>query len=190
MHRIFVPPHAGVLSALGLAITSERRERMISVLARADAMDASSVRDALERSAHDVCDGDDWEHNWTARMRYVGQGHELDVTARPGDDGAALSVRFSALHNQRNGFTLDAATEVIGIRYVASGAAHPVTFSRLGTSAWDAEAALDDGSSFDAYVVGPSVVTLPGATLRITSGWSGVPHPTGGWMLTRAGDIA
>lgn len=190
MHTIFVPPHAGVLSALGLAITSERRERMVSVLARADSMDASAVRDALVRSAHDVCDGDEWEHNWTARMRYVGQGHELDVAARPGDDGAALAARFSALHHQRNGFTLDAATEVIGIRYVASGAAHQVTFSRTGTTEWDAAVAVDDGSAFDACVVGPSVVTLPGATLRINSGWSGVPHPTGGWILTRAGDIA
>jgi hypothetical protein len=28
-------------------------------------------------------------------------------------------------------------------------------------------------------------VTLRGATLRIARGWIGVPHATGGWLLTR-----
>ena len=185
MRTIFVPPHAGVLSALGLAITPEKRERMVSVLARAEALDAEAVRAALHRAAEGVADGDDWRRAWTARMRYVGQGHELDVAARISDDGTALATRFTALHAQRNGFTLDAPVEVIGVRHVASGAAHPVRFERSGDAHWNASARIDDGGRFQARLEGPAVVVLSGATLRIADGWVGETHPTGGWLLIR-----
>src|SRR5437868_7089927 len=78
MRTIFVPPHAGVLSAVGLAITSERREKLISVLQRADDMDRAAVSAACERAAEEVHTGPAWTREWTARMRYVGQGYELD----------------------------------------------------------------------------------------------------------------
>ncbi|MEP7001874.1 MAG: hydantoinase/oxoprolinase family protein, partial [bacterium] len=186
MRTIFVPPHAGVLSAVGLAITPERRERMVSVLARADALDHDAVHAALDRAAEGVADDPSWDRSWTARMRYVGQGHELDVPALRGDKGATLAARFDAMHARRNGFTLDAPAEVIGIRHVASGAAHPITFARHASSTWDPSTAVDDGGEFVAHVHGPAVVALAGATLLIANGWSGAPHPTGGWLLSRA----
>jgi N-methylhydantoinase A len=185
MDTIYVPPHAGVLSALGLAITPERRERMVSVLARADTLDRDAVRASLHRAAEAVADGNDWQRSWTARMRYVGQGHELDVVAFEDDDGAALTTRFIALHAQRNGFTLDAPAEVIGVRHVASGAAHPIRFARSEASDWNRASAIDDGGDFAARLEGPAVVVLPGATLRIADGWIGEPHATGGWLLTK-----
>ena len=188
MRTIFVPPHAGVLSALGLAITPERRERMVSVLARADVLDAAALRTALQRAADGVADGGNWQRAWTARMRYVGQGHELDVAAHDGEDGAALAVRFATLHAQRNGFTLQAPAELIGVRHVASGEAHPIRFERQGISAWSESSRVDDGGRIDARLIGPAIVTLPGATLRIASGWTGTAHPSGGWLLTRDGD--
>jgi N-methylhydantoinase A len=186
MQTIFVPPHAGVLSALGLAITPERRERMVSVLAPTDTLDHAAVLAALHHAAEGVADGENWQRSWTARMRYVGQGHELDVAALEDDDGASLSKRFTTLHAQRNGFTLDAPTEVIGVRHVASGAAHPIQFARRGRSAWGGATAIDDGGEFDARLEGPTVVVLEGATMRIAEGWVGEPHSTGGWILVRA----
>jgi N-methylhydantoinase A len=185
MRRIFVPPHAGVLSALGLAITSERRERMISLLARTDALDAPTLAQALERAAYGVAEGEHWDRWWVARMRYVGQGHELDVPTQVGDDGASVARRFAALHASRNGFTLDAPAEMIGLRHVASGPSHPVQFARGGASQWNATHMVDDGGTFDVQLRGPAVVALAGATLRIAPGWVGVPHGTGGWMLER-----
>ncbi|NUO39799.1 MAG: hydantoinase/oxoprolinase family protein, partial [Gemmatimonadaceae bacterium] len=185
MRTIFVPPHAGVLSALGLAITAERRERMISVLAPAAEMDRGVVRREMERAAMGVVAGSSWRREWIARARYVGQGHELDLPVRDGDDGAALAARFTTLHEQRNGFTLDAAVEVIGMRHLASGPSHPVRLARRGDSEWSEATRVDDGGTFTARLAGPSVVVLPGATLRIAPGWIGEPHETGGWLLQR-----
>jgi N-methylhydantoinase A len=190
MSTIFVPPHAGVLSALGLAITPERRDRMVSLLARTDALDRAAVHAALASSAEGVAEGDGWHRAWTARMRYVGQGHELDVIAREGDDGASLAARFSALHAQRNGFTLDLPAEVIGIRHVSSGAAHPIRFAREGPPEWTAMDPNGAGGDVDVHLSGPAVIALAGATLRIAPGWNGEPHPTGGWLLTRTGASA
>jgi N-methylhydantoinase A len=187
MRTIFVPPDAGVLSALGLAITAERRERMVSLLVRAEQLDGPALARELDRAANGVAAGDAWTREWVARARYVGQGHELDVPVHPGDDGAAVASRFTALHEQRNGFSLAAPVELIGLRHLASGSPHPVRFARRGASVWSASNRLDDGGTFTARVEGPAVVVLPGATLRITSGWVGEPHETGGWLLERSG---
>lgn len=186
MRTIFVPPHAGVLSALGLAITAERRERMVSVLMQAEALDGHALERELQRAAVGVHADSGWQRSWVARARYVGQGHELDVPVTIGDDGRALAARFSALHAQRNGFTLDAPVEIIGLRHLASGPAHAVHLERTRSSGWNAAHRVDDGGRFDARLEGPSVVVLPGATLRIAPGWVGVPHETGGWLLERS----
>lgn len=172
MRTIFVPPHAGVLSAVGLAITSERREKLISVLQPAAGMTVANLAQACARAAHCVTSGEGWARDWTARMRYVGQGYELDVPLRDGDDGVAIAARFAQLHERRNGFSLAVPTEVIGIRYTTSGPAHPASFG---------DAPHERGATVD----GPSIVMLDGATLRIAKGWSGAPHHTGGWLLTR-----
>ena len=187
MRTIFVPPHAGGLSALGLAITPERRERMVSVLALADALDAETLRAALAHAARGVADGEEWDRAWTARTRYVGQGYELDVPVQPGDAGASIAARFGVLHTQRNGFTLDVPVEVIGLRHVASGPVHAITFARAAGSRWSPDTAIDDNGTFEAELRGPAVVVLPGATLRVAAGWTGTPHSTGGWLLTRPG---
>ena len=183
MRSIFVPPHAGALSALGLAITAERRERLISVLTLAAEWDGAALARALARAADGVPVARDGARSWVARVRYVGQGHELDVPAYEGDDGAALAERFAALHRQRNGFTLETPVEVIGLRFVASGRPHAVRFARSGASGWRADHRRDDGGRIDVKLDGPAVVALPGATLRIADGWSGVPDHTGGWRL-------
>jgi N-methylhydantoinase A len=177
METIFVPPHAGVLSALGLAITAERRERMSSVLARTDRLDGDAMARELDRVAGQVKSEEGWTRHWTARTRYVGQGYELDVPVHPGETGDAVAERFAALHAQRNGFTLEVPVEIIGLRHVASGPALPVHFA--------ATDARGDDASREELVEGPAVIALSGATLGIAAGWTGRAHPTGGWLLER-----
>jgi N-methylhydantoinase A len=183
MRRVYVPPHAGVLSALGLAVAAERRERIISVLSLTSDLDGASMASALERAAEGVMTGAGWDRRWAARARYVGQGHELDVPVMPGEDGTALAARFTTSHARRNGFTLDAPIEVIGLRYVTSGAPHPVRFERRGPSRWIEAFRVDEGGVLDASLTGPAVVVLGGATLRIAPGWRGTAHAAGGWIL-------
>ncbi|HEX6599427.1 MAG TPA: hydantoinase/oxoprolinase family protein [Gemmatimonadaceae bacterium] len=185
--RIFVPPHAGALSALGLAITAERREQLVSVLRRASELGRGDVAALLERAASGIAHGAQWERRWMARARYLGQGHELDVAVHRGDDGAAIVERFGALHRARNGFTLEAPVEIVGLRHVASGAPHAVQFARHEGSAWRDEQRVDDGGTFAAELGGGDVAALPGATLRVGAGWRGAPHPTGGWLLEQVG---
>jgi N-methylhydantoinase A len=185
VRKIFVPPHAGALSALGLAITAEHREKLISVLRPASELDAGAVDELRQRAAEGVPDDASWERRWSVRARYVGQGHELDVPVPPGADGATIARDFARLHHERNGFTLAAPVELVALRYVTSGAAHPVKFSRHASSEWRDQHRVDDGGSFTARLSGGDVVTLPGATLRVTAGWTGTPHPTGGWLLER-----
>jgi N-methylhydantoinase A len=188
MRRIFVPPHAGVLSAVGLAITPERRERITSVLAPARAYDAVRLGELLGEMALSVRAPDTWRRQWVARVRYAGQGHELDVPVSLGESGEALALRFAELHGARNGFVLDAPSEIVGLRHVVSGPAHPVSFARRGEAPWSASAPVDSGQLLDLTLDGPAVVALEGATLRIAAGWSATPHATGGWILD-AGEL-
>ena len=185
MTRIFVPPHAGALSALGLAITAERRERLTSALQFVSALEGKAVETLMADAARGVNAEPGWDRRWLARMRYSGQGHELDVPLHHGDDGSAIAQRFAALHRDRNGFTLDAPVEIVGVRHVATGSPHPVHFTRHAGSAWNAHRRVDDGGTFSAELHGGDVVTLAGATLRVTDGWRGVPHAAGGWLLER-----
>jgi N-methylhydantoinase A len=186
MTRIFVPPHAGVLSAVGLAITAERRERIESVLAPAASLDDVALGEIMARMTLNLPAPDAWERSWVARMRYAGQGHELDVPVALGESGVALGQRFAELHAQRNGFALESPAEIVGLRYIVSGPAVDVTFARDAANApWDSARPRDEGHAYDVVLHGPSVIALPGATLRIAPGWTGVPHATGGWLLER-----
>jgi len=170
MTRILVPPHAGVLSALGLAIAAERRDAMRSVMRRTDQLDRAMVTAMCgELSART---GDAVERRWWAHIRYVGQGHELDVPVRPDDDGAALAARFATLHSARAGFTLERPVEVVSLRHAAFGAARQ---AHLGAAA----------ASDAATVRGPSVIALPDAAMRVASGWSALTLPSGGYLMER-----
>jgi N-methylhydantoinase A len=175
MRRILVPPHAGLLSALGLAITAERRERLVSVLMLAATLDADAVSGLLDRAAAGVEAAGGWQRRWLARARYVGQGHELDVVVERGQSGADVTRQFAALHAARNGFSLDAPVEIIALRHVASGPPRQVRFTPAEQRRVPA-----------ASLVGGDVLALDGATLRVASGWIGSPHPTGGWFLVRS----
>jgi N-methylhydantoinase A len=183
MRRIFVPPHAGVLSAVGLAITAERRERLVSVLTPACDLTEAALAELLGDLALHLRAPAAWTRRSVARMRYAGQGYELDVPAAPGDTGACLASRFGELHAQRNRFTLEVPAEIVGLRHVVTGPAHDVRFTREGDGVWDTTRPRDEGRFYPVQSIGPTVIALPAATLRIAPGWIGTPHESGGWML-------
>jgi N-methylhydantoinase A len=187
MRTVLVPPHAGVLSAVGLALAPARREAIASVMRRASTVTAaglSALVDALGARAGG--EAGDEARTW-ARARYAGQGHELEIPLTPGDDGAALARRFTEWHAARMGFTLAHDVEVVSARHTVSAPGHAVRFAR---PARDGEfelgrggALTDDGAALDATVTGPATVALPDATLRVAEGWTARALPIGGWLV-------
>lgn len=173
MRTILVPPHAGVLSALGLAIAPERRDAAISVMRPADVLDAHWFNTRLpELASRAIGTRVAARHAWHARVRYAGQGHELDVPCAPSDDGAALSARFTHMHRARYGFTLEGPVDVVALRVAAMGEPVSVNFSVPLPR--------------EATLVGPRVVTLADATMVVAAGWRGRALEIGGWLLERA----
>jgi len=173
VRSVLVPPFAGVLSALGLAIAPERRDALASVMRRAQALTATDTReiDALliaraggGRGAGSVA------QRWM-RARYVGQGHELEIPFAPGEEGEMLASRFRAEHEKRMGFVLEQEIEVIGARVAITGDAR--------------EPSLVSTRRSDDVVRGHAVVALPDATMLVAQGWTARALPIGGYLVER-----
>ena len=168
---VVVPPHAGVLSAVGLAAAAERREMMASVMRRA-ADWSPAVRAPLIRELESRLPRELTKRAWFARMRYAGQGHELDVPFTAKDDGARLTAAFAALHQARYGFTLDNPVEIVSVRHTAAGLPRAPRLAR-------------EDKALPRRVVGPRALPLSDATLFVASGWTARLTDAGAWILQR-----
>ncbi|MGZ8411656.1 MAG: hydantoinase/oxoprolinase family protein [Gemmatirosa sp.] len=187
MRRVLVPPHAGVLSAVGLASAPERREALTSVMRAADTLgvgDVGALVGALSARA-----GAGAEQRTWARARYAGQGHELEIPVQRGDDGAALAARFADVHARRVGFTLPRAVELVSARHAASTAGPAPRFGRTSARDETTRSRLQSGIIVDAggpvpsRVEGPATIVLPDATALVPAGWTARALDVGGWMV-------
>ena len=183
MTRVLVPPHAGVLSALGLAVAPERRTAIGSVMARLDEMSTDSLAAIYDGLGARTGSATTIAH--IARMRYRGQGHELEVAFDAGMTPGGLGERFAAMHRRRYGFELPVPVEVVSARTVRSGPTRSAALARSGSSTWSETPGVDDGRKFDATVRGRRVVALPDATMLVAEGWTATTLPIGGWFLER-----
>ncbi|GJG84892.1 hydantoinase [Gemmatimonadetes bacterium T265] len=186
--RVVVPPHAGVLSAVGLAAAPDRREALVGVARAADALPADVLGALVAQGAART--GAGAERRTWARVRYAGQGAELDVPVHDGDDGRAVAERFAAAHARRAGFTLERPAEVVSLRHAAVTPGTAPVFARtagapvpsLGDSPGPAR--VDDAAVRTGDVVrGPAAIALADATAFVPAGWSARALPTGGWLV-------
>jgi N-methylhydantoinase A/oxoprolinase/acetone carboxylase beta subunit len=120
-----------------------------------------------------------------ARMRYRGQGHELEVPFDPGMHPGALGERFAAMHLRRYGFVLPLPIEVVSARSVRSGDTRSVVLARSGPNAWSDANGIDSGGELSASVRGRAVVALPDATMLVPEGWTATALPIGGWFIEK-----
>ncbi|MEP6832347.1 MAG: hydantoinase/oxoprolinase family protein [Gemmatimonas sp.] len=184
MTRVLVPPFAGVLSAVGLALAPERREGLASFLVQCDSLAASTVAAATTTLVGELRanDGADLEARTWIRARYVGQGYELEVPIAADDDGIGIAKKFAELHQHRVGFVLDRSVECVSLRGSMTGKRWPVNFARDAREG-DLALDVDDGRMIHRNIAGPFTVRLPDATMHIKAGWTARALPIGGWML-------
>jgi N-methylhydantoinase A len=132
MPRVLVPPHPGVLSALGMAIAPVMKEMAASVLMRFETDVATrgamagqgaplrGLRDDLKAqgTAQLRAEGFLWRPKveTVLDMRYVGQSYELPVRVRSLEPGVFLPL-FHRAHKGRYGHSdASRAVEVVNMR--------------------------------------------------------------------------
>ena len=157
MRRVILPHAAGLLAALGLVIAGERRDEVLSVLARIDAAcDVTDALQAVQARATAGVPGGVLSH--AADCRYVGQSHFVTVDWDPLRPIVDLAERFHLAHRQRYG---DAdrgrVVEIVSIRVAAT---LPGVSPQLRLS-----------GDVDLPPVGPAVFNMDGATGWLAPGW-------------------
>jgi N-methylhydantoinase A len=188
VRTVIVPPYAGVLSALGLAIAPQRYMATASVMKTlgelaGDALPFASLEASLKSTTSRNGGGGDLKH--FARARYLGQGHELDVEISPSLGSDGIRARFLASHNERFGFTLDRDVEIVSVRCSLSVGGSTMQLARRGRSHWSDDARFDDGGEMQSTVPGRATIGLPDATLLVADGWTASSLAIGGWKLER-----
>jgi len=209
---VLVPRAAGVLSALGLAISDVRHDHVAAFLRTVDD-DGAALEPALaagfaqvEAEARAALDGARLER--FADLRYAGQSFEVTV---PGGSVADLVPAFHAAHERRYGHRIDdEPVEIVAIRVVAT---QPGVVPDLREGEPDAEgsvavvveraspaetrevllpggavvAAVHHRTSMGvgARVTGPAVVEFPEATCLVRPGWAGAVDHVGTLVLRR-----
>ena len=203
MSRIVIPPHPGVLSALGLASAPERVDVLGSLHRPIAGLDAAAIAAGfgpLLASAESSLPGARLSRY--ADCRFIGQGYEVTVPA-PDDDPAALTSGFLAQHQSRHGHADPAQPiEVVNLRVVAERPVRPPALSsRVGVgspSSGRRTITLRNGQIVVADVwplgelpagrrlTGPAILAGPDATALIEPGWTGVVHESGAVVVERA----
>ena len=207
MSRVVVPPHPGVLSALGLAAAPERVDLLASLhRSLADLSDGELGRafEPLARAATAAL-----PHATVSRFvdcRFRGQGYEVTVPA-PGDDPATLAEGFRAAHRARHGHAEpDQPVELINLRVVAERSASLPAYGlgqrraveggegapnarrmivtrdakRVRADVWPL-GEIPEGRALNA----PAILAGADATGLIEPGWRGVVHESGAVILER-----
>ncbi len=190
--RILLPPHPGVLSALGLLMADVVYDASVSVLNRASEIEAlfdrerERVRTVLEEEG---CREPALEAFVDARYR--GQSYELTVPIDLPDEPLEAAVaRFHERHRRRYGHAMpEAPVEIVTLRVRGSSPGPEISLpadpSRAGDPAFAREGrvVLSDGSETDAPIYeretlryghaldGPAVIAQYDSTVFVPRGW-------------------
>jgi N-methylhydantoinase A len=200
VRTVLVPRAAGVLSALGLAISDLRRDYVAAYLGELADLDAASLDRAfavLERRASGDLDAPVLRR--LADLRYRGQSFELTV---PADDLDGLADRFAAAHRRRYGFDLPGEeVQIVSVRLTASVAvpkprveapprvdgAPERTRAAYVDGAWvQVPVRLRDELGTGDSLAGPAVVEFPESTCVVRPGWLASVDAAGALVLERS----
>jgi len=201
MRTVLVPPHPGVLSALGLAAAAERVELVAALHRRAGAAERSAVLAAfadLEARAATLLEGAALQR--LADCRFVGQGYEITVPLTNGEpDG--IEAAFNAAHQARYRHGgVAGPVEIVNVRVVAERPAPaPALGRRVGigrpTPGWRRMVVRGERVRAQVWplgelpprtrIPGPAVLAGPDATALVEPGWRGTVHQSGAVIVER-----
>jgi N-methylhydantoinase A len=198
--RVLAPRAAGVLSALGLAISDVRRDQVLPFMAELGAAEEAEARFAeMEERAREQLAGDArLTVTRLADARYQGQSFELTVGA---EDRAGLAGRFHAEHERRYGYRMeDETVELVNLRLVATvpgakpelreGLPRRAAVPGRRRAGFDGDwlevdvwrrADLGAGSG----IRGAAVVEFAESTVLVRPGWQGTVDQVGTLVLER-----
>jgi N-methylhydantoinase A len=202
MSRVVVPPHPGVLSALGLAAAPERVDVLASLHRPLDDLAGGELAQAFKPLVAAAAAA--LPESGVTRFvdcRFRGQGYEVTVPA-PSEDASTLAAAFRAAHRTRHGHAeSDQPIELVNLRVVAE---RPVPVAPVGRragigvpSAGRRMIVTRDGKRIRADVWplgempagrqlnGPAVLAGPDATGLIEPGWRGTVHASGAVIVER-----
>ncbi len=200
--RTFViPPHPGVLSAVGLAAAGERVDVLESFHRPLEGLTpaewAAAFRPLLSEAARQLPGGTLLR---SADGRFAGQGYEVTVPVTS-DDPDRVRDAFLVAHQTRYGHAGSGQPiEIVNLRVVAVRPGPTPTFRGARRAARAAEArrtitlgperltaavwALDElapGVTID----GPAILAGCDATALLESAWRGTVHPSGAVLVER-----
>ncbi|CAN5578616.1 hydantoinase/oxoprolinase family protein [soil metagenome] len=199
MDAVLVPSASGVLSALGLALSDVRRDRVIAVHRPLD-QDAGPALESAFAELEQQASVEGARRERFADLRYAAQSHELTVDAH---DLSDLRARFDEQHQQRFGYAIpDEGVDVVSLRSVETVAtaapdlpAPPARHGERGArrrvnldGEWMEVQVWEPGEmGAGSAVEGPAVVELAEATCVVRPQWKGIVDDSGTLVL-RASD--
>ena len=201
IRRVVCPRAAGVLSALGLATASRRRDTARTVLMSEADVEAGQAAEVAAALAHDAAAGFEDPHlEVTWDVRYAGQAFELPVAAAADTTVGELRRRFEHAHAERYGYAdPDGALEIVNLRVTATaprgGSGGPAA-GASGAAHRGSRLADFGGARIETQVVagppaaeerlpGPAVLELEEATVVVPPGWVATSDRHGAVLLDR-----
>jgi N-methylhydantoinase A len=200
VRRVLLPPHAGALSAFGIAAADETVEHTAPVHEAAATWSGTAEALARELEARVLTELPGARVTWVAECRYARQGYELDVPVRRAA-WEQVAADFHDVHERSYGYRDPAsAVEVIALRAVGTVPAAPPTLAASRHSVVGVTSRLRirlEGGSVDAagydwealhqgqVIAGPAVVEGLSATALVPVGWVGRVNAIGAIVVER-----
>ena len=135
--RVLIPPHPGVLSALGMVLSNVVKDTSQTVMLPAGEVDGATLWRLFDRLFArarselrvEGLAGEDIALLPALDMRYVGQSYELRVDAHLNADTEELTRSFHLLHQRRFSYASeDEPVEIVNLRVKAVGLTAQVRF--------------------------------------------------------------
>jgi N-methylhydantoinase A len=199
--RLVCPRGAGVLSAVGLVVTGERRDLVQSVLLDDDQIAAGEAAAAVAAlAAHATSELEGASLDASYDLRYLGQSFELTIPGPLEPTPELLRERFEAAHRERYGFgEAGGRLELVNVRVTAIVDAPAVELGgppTRGTVERAARRARFADGVHEAQVLrgepppgeridGPAIIELAETTVVVPPAWRAEPHAHGSISMER-----